>query len=124
MTFQDSLRKILDDEERRTVSDSFGGPALRGKAPSFEVKRVVGWLLEHIEDFSVNSTVRKVSELSRFLRPNELKYVLGAAVRFAFLIELTNLSISSTKMKTRWLEGNIIKTRPDSYANYRGIFAP
>jgi hypothetical protein len=124
MSFPEDFKKIFDDEEGRTVSNSFGGTALSGRAPSFRVERVVGWLSEHVGAYPNDNTVQKINQLEGYFATNELKYVLGAAVRFAFLIELTNLNISSTKMKTRWLEGNIIKTRPDSFDNYRGLFAP
>ena len=124
MTFSENFQKIFNDEEKRTVSSSFGGAALSGKAPSFRVERAVDWLLGHAGDYKDNDTIQKINQLEKHFIKKELKYVLSAAVRFAFLVELTNLKISSTKMKTRWLEGKIIKTRPGSFENYQGVFEP
>ncbi len=124
MTFPENFQKIFDDEEKQTVSNSFGGDALSGKAPSFRVERAVDWLLENAGDYKNNNTIQKINQLEKYFVQKDLKYVLRAAVRFAFLIELTNFKITSTKMKTRWLEGKITKTRPHSFENYQGVFAP
>ena len=84
MSFPEDFKKIFDDEEGRTVSNSFGGTALSGRAPSFRVERVVGWLSEHVGDYPNDNTVQKINQLEGYFAINELKYVLGAAVRFAF----------------------------------------
>ena len=52
------------------------------------------------------------------------KYTLECLGRFSFCIELTNLAITSTKMKTRWVAGRITKTRPGTFENYEGSFEP
>jgi hypothetical protein len=45
-------------------------------------------------------------------------------VRFSFLIELTNLKIGLTKMKTRWLPGKILMPQPNSFEPVVGTFEP
>jgi hypothetical protein len=52
------------------------------------------------------------------------KYSLECLGRFSFCIELTNLRITSTKMKTRWVLGRITKTLQGTFENYEGDFSP
>ncbi len=49
---------------------------------------------------------------------------MGALLRFAFLIELTNLTVGSTKMKTRWMPGLILMPQPGSFEPFQGTFQP
>ena len=54
----------------------------------------------------------------------EFSAIIASLVRFSFLIELTNLSVGSTKMKTRWLPGKIKMPQPDSFEPIDGTFEP
>ncbi|BCG18875.1 hypothetical protein [Vibrio alginolyticus] len=118
-----NFRNLMELVERETVSDSFGGPQLQGKAPSYRVSVLTKWLIENYPTESC-STSTLLTNLSQRTNDAEFSYIVESCIRFAFLIELTNLGITSTKMKTRWLEGSIIKTMPGSYQNYRGPFSP
>ena len=50
--------------------------------------------------------------------------IIASLVRFSFLIELTNLKVGSTKMKTRWLPGKIKMPQPGSFEPIDGMFEP
>jgi hypothetical protein len=57
--------------------------------------------------------------------PNGLfQTVIADLIRFSFLIELTNLSVGSTRMKTRWLPGRILKSAAKSFEPIQGLFKP
>lgn len=118
------LEAALDAEEVRTVSDSFGGAKIPGRAPPFMVSTVATAAKEAFALHPGHVASQAYEALQRALPANVVEYLLQAAIRFAFLIELTNLSITSTKMRTRWLPGQIIKVVPGSFANVRGAFSP
>ena len=117
------LKHSFEALEKSTVSDSFGGPALPGRAPDFRFVPILDALLPNIDhlDAAIRASVIKIG-----LRvdPKVLLSIVRAAGRFSFCIELTNLTITSTKMKTRWMPGKIIQTRPDSFQNFEGFFKP
>lgn len=119
----DQLRSDFDQLEKNTVSDSFGGPSIRGRAPDFDFCPLIDSLNSQNETMD-EALAKTIELLSRTVKPKGLKYILRAAARFAFCIELTNLKITSTKMKTRWMPGSIIKTRPNSFQNFKGVFSP
>ncbi|WP_291317146.1 hypothetical protein [Desulfuromonas sp.] len=123
MPFSDELRAQLEESERVSVSDSFGGPALGGRAPDFRFADIVDWIIAQ-DNNGAEQVHGYINRLGLRLNRAELKYVVSSLFRFSFLIELTNLGINSTKMKTRWVRGEIIKTRPNSFENYRGEFSP
>lgn len=115
---QDELKRKLEEEELRTVSDSFGGTSLGGKAPSYSISSIADWLITRA------SELEEIVPLLEKFDNQEFRYVIQCLIRFSFLIELTNLKISSTKLKTRWLAGKIIKTNPTNFTNYSGSFEP
>lgn len=119
MTFEQDLYDLLTNHEKATVSDSFGGSKLgTNKAPNFSVSTMAKELLVIVQRYSNHNISRKVKLLDEVFR-NQSKGLVNFSskflnliqriIRFSFLIELTNLSISSTKMKTRWFPGEINK---------------
>jgi len=118
MSDVEKLRELIEAEERRTVGNAFGG---KGKTGVFSVPNVAAAIAE----LQLPGTVgRLLSHLRRELSAREFLYVLRGTVRFAFLIELTNLKVGSTKMKTRWLPGLILMPQPGSFAPIQGRFEP
>ena len=109
--------------EDSTVGSSFGGPATDARAPSFNFSPIVDWSIANLQAFP-DSVQEDLMRIGSFLTVGEFKYLFSALYRFSFCIELTNLRITSTKMKTRWVPVKIIKTRIGTYDNYEGDFAP
>lgn len=121
--FVQKIKNLIESIELKTVSNSFGALKLDGKAPVFPVLSITAFFLENYS-FRQCRTSKLLTALACLTNADEFKYVIGSTIRFAFLIELTNLGITSTKLKTRWMEGFILKTHPASYQNYRGLFNP
>ena len=125
MSLKSLLRIAFENEESQTVSDSFGGDKLSGtRSPAFSIRQIYGVLMELFVQFSdepVSTNFRKIENLTN---ASIAKDILLSSLRFSFLIELTNLKIASTKMKTRWVPGKIIKIQQDSYKNVQGDFSP
>ena len=122
-----NLNQKLVEEELRTVSDSFGAKKIPGKAPSYNFKEILEWF----EKIITSNTDKPLKELhkniNKIITKTDIKtknYILKSTFRFSFLIELTNLKITSTKFKTRWHPCKIIKTKKDSFQNYEGNFDP
>jgi len=118
------LKAALDAEEMRTVSDSFGGVKIPGRAPPFRISTIAAEAKRAFALYPDHVASRAYDALRQNLPITVGEYLLQAAIRFSFLVELTNLSITSTKMRTRWLPGQIIKVQPGSFANVRGTFSP
>lgn len=123
MTQKSQLKEKLEQLEIDTVSNSFGGTAIDGKAPTFAFKPIMEWIGSVFND-GEEDLARSLSILKEKFDHRGFKYTLECLGRFAFCIELTNLNITSTKMKTRWVPGRITKTRPGTYSNYEGDFKP
>lgn len=126
MAFKQDLKRLLENGETSTVSDSFGGTKIEGKAPSFKVSLITNFILDYINGAENHLVVfpPEINTLNTALTQSEFSYLINCLVRFSYLIELTNLGITSTKMKTRWYPGHIIKTQVGTYQNYRGEFSP
>jgi hypothetical protein len=118
------LQEQLQSEELKTVGTAFGGSL--GKGGSFSVPRIRDVILEHSQYPSGGQLEEAVSRTARaFARHRDFhKQLVSRALRFAFLIELTNLDVGSTKMKTRWLPGLILKEQPGSYEPKPTEFQP
>lgn len=124
MALEEELRSALEREERRTVSDAFGGRKADGRTKSYSVAQIRDWLFSQ-ESASSSSPLFDALVRARQLRPpNVPKIVVGNLIRFSFLIELTNLKVGSTKMKTRWVPGFILMSRPGSFEPVRRSFEP
>ena len=125
MTHKERLRTALEELEHATVSDSFGGNPLEGKAPRFSFRTKIEAFVNNIlGDEHPNQLAQNLAQLQRTMDAGVFKYTVSCLGRFSFCIELTNLSITSTKMKTRWVPGRIVKTRPGTFENFEGSFAP
>ncbi len=124
MILHNSFRELLEQQEFTTVSDAFGGPSLGPRAPAFRITPVQQWLLS--QSFEPNAGVLDavLCSAKATLPPSLLPLVVKNCMRFAFLIELTNLTVKSTKMKTRWLPGQIMMPQPGSFIHVRGQFEP
>lgn len=124
VSVKNELLEVLETEEQNTVSNSFGGAKIDGRTPSFSVRRITTSVEQSTVNHANNDVSLQINRLSSKFNPAELRYAIGAVIRFSFLIELTNLKITSTKMKTRWFPGQITKTQPGTFTNYPGDFAP
>jgi len=123
MPVRQELKDRFERLELVTVSDSFGGKSVIGKAPVFAFKPIIVWFGGQ-SDRLPGPLSADLDLLKRTMDGPSFKYTLECLGRFAFCIELTNLGITSTKMKTRWMSGLITKTRPGTFENYEGEFAP
>ncbi|MEZ8288905.1 hypothetical protein [Vibrio sp. 10N.237.312.B06] len=123
MYIKDELQQKFEELERRTVSDSFGGEAIEGRAPVFAFKPIMHWAAYNHGRFE-EPLSRNLDAIKNSMSAKCFKYTMECLGRFAFCIELTNLSITSTKMKTRWVLGRITKTRQGTFENFEGDFSP
>ena len=123
MSFSEDLKKLLEQEEIETVSNAFGGPKAAGRTQSYSVAKIRDWILEqqYTEETSIERILKAAQEE---LHSGIFKKIIGNLVRFSFLIELTNLTVGSTKMKTRWLPGLILMPQHGSFEPVRGSFEP
>ena len=119
-----ALKAALETEELRTVSDAFGGIKCDGKTPSFNIDSVLTTLAHSCAFYPTDPISVSIGLLRTQLSQKECDFVVGSLIRFCFLIELTNISITSTKMKTRWMPAKIIRTIPGSFQNYKADFVP
>lgn len=125
MSIANILEVALESEENRTVSDSFGGTRIPGRAaPSFRVPTITAAAKEAFGRHPGHAASLAYNVLLRAYPATIADSLLQSAIRFAFIIELTNLKITSTKMKTRWVPGLITKVEPGSFANIQGTFSP
>lgn len=122
MGFEDDLRQRLEREEAETVGDAFGGhvPAAR---KNYSVVTIRNWIIATTAPPATPLTI--AIDRARSALPGPLfKAVVENLVRYAFLIELTNLKIGSTKMKTRWVPGLIKMPQEGSFEPINGTFQP
>jgi hypothetical protein len=124
LTIEEALRRLLEAEEVSTVGDAFGGVKSAIKAQSFSVAKIRDELISSIDILGDSELKTALLEARAFLPPRLFKLSIGNLIRFAFLIELTNLTVGSTKMKTRWVSGFILMSQPNSYEPIKGNFKP
>ena len=121
MSFFSKLRSIIEKEEARTVGKSFGGS---GTSASFSVPRLRDWVLDNSNLKGVSGLYSHYIQISRFLDKRVRTSFIASAIRFSFLIELTDLKVGSTKMKSRWLPGQILMPQDGSFEPIQGVFEP
>jgi len=121
MSLKVRLKEKFEQLEIDTACDSFGGEPVEGKAPVFAFKPIMKWVGSEFNN-GEESLALNLNILKENLSPKGFKYTLECLGRFSFCIELTNLNITSTKMKTRWVLGRITKTKPGTFENYEGNF--
>jgi hypothetical protein len=122
MAFEDELRERLESEEIETVGTAFGGN-LPTTHTSYSVVCIRNWIVAQTLQPTTPITIaldRARSSLSARL----YRLVVGDLIRFSFLIELTNLKVGSTKMKTRWMPGKILMPQASSFEPIQGTFQP
>lgn len=122
MAFEDDLRALLEREEIETAGTAFGGTT-EATRKSYSVVTVRNWIVSNPAPPTTSLTTaidRARSALSAPL----FRWVVECLVRYSFLMELTNLTVGSTKMKTRWLPGLILMPQPNSFEPIRGTFQP
>ena len=124
MVFVEQLRSLLEQQEQDTVGKAFGGPATKGRSRSYSVPSIRDYITEtplFIGDSSIAKALRRTHGVFSTV---QFKIIVASLIRYSFLIELTNLKVGSTKMKTRWLPGLILMPQGGSYAPIEGSFEP
>jgi hypothetical protein len=122
MAFEDDLRERLQREELETVGTAFGGTTATTHT-SYSVPNIRNWIVATPAAPSTPLTIG-INRARSALPAPLFRSVIGCLVRYSFLIELTNLTVGSTKMKTRWLPGLILMPQPGSFEPIRGTFQP
>lgn len=121
MSFSENLKKLLEEQENTTVGDAFGG---KGKKKAYSITRIRDWIVQQAP-FSNDSNIERIFQRTYRIVPSDyFPTAIANSIRYSFLIELTNLKVGSTKMKTRWLPGYILMPQPGSFEPVRGVFKP
>lgn len=121
---EQELKNLLEQEERDTVSDAFGGQKAPGATKSYSVSKIRDVILARNFVAGAPPVATALAQAKNALPAKAFKLTLGNLIRFAFLIELTNLKVGSTKMKTRWVPGDILMPQNGSFEPIRGSFQP
>lgn len=123
MLSQDELRQILETEETETVGTAFGGTA-NALRRSYSVPKIRDRILS-VAPFEGKSPIEQALHRAHatFSRKT-LSVVVASLIRFSFLIELTKPKVDSTKMKTRWVPGQILMPIVGSSETVQGTFRP
>lgn len=120
MPFTQDLKEQLEAAETSTVGTSFGGV---GPKANFSVTALRNWVAENIR-YDDSGLAEAYERLNVLCSDRVMKSLLSSAIRTSFLIELTDIRVGSTKMKTRWLPGLILMPQPGSFAPIQGSFEP
>lgn len=124
MVFVEQLRSLLEQQEQDTVDKAFGGPATEGRRRSYSIVSIRNYITEMLL-FTGDSSIEKVlGRANNVFSTVQFRIVVASLIRYSFLIELTNLTVGSTKMKTRWLPGLILMPQDGSYEPIKGSFEP
>lgn len=123
MSFLDRLRNILEKEEKETVGSAFGG-LNKPTHKSFSVTSVRNFVIENSSSLGNSNLEQSLKRASQVFSKIQFKTFVANFIRYSFLIELTNLKVGSTKMKTRWLPGKILMPQKDSFEPIQGTFKP
>ena len=121
MQFFNELRIQIEREESRTVGDSFGGTGTTGK---FSVPTLRNWVIENLALNGAREIIDAYTTICAYLSGSAKRSFVTSALRFSFLIELTDLKVGSTKMKSRWLPGRILVSQNGSFEPIEGVFEP
>lgn len=123
MPIADKLREFLEREERETVGTAFGG-STGPSHPKYSVPQIRDFLASRIPSMPSGPLEEALIRMQSHVPKPLFKAALGSITRFSFLIELTNLKVGSTKMKTRWLPGRILMAQAGSFEPVQGVFEP
>ena len=118
------LELLLEHEETDTVSDAFGGAKANGGTKSYSVAKIRDAIVGMAFDVDGGPLDAALATAKHELPAPLFKLMVGNLIRFSFLIELTNLKVGSTKMKTRWVAGDILMPQQGSFEPVRGKFIP
>jgi hypothetical protein len=120
MPFFEELKDAIESEETRTVGRSFGGT---GPSASFSVPKLRDWFVGRVgqDDNPCRQPYGRIFEIAG---KKTTLGIVASLLRFSFLIELTDLNVGSTKMKSRWLPGLILMPQPNSFQPIQGTFQP
>ena len=123
MPIEDDLRDALEQEERETVGSAFGGTE-QATRKSYSVAKTRDFLLARLPIAPNGVFDQALIRMQDSVSQRLLRIALGSIIRFSFLVELTNLKVGSTKMKTRWLPGRILMPQAHSFEPVQGTFEP
>lgn len=121
MEFVEELQTILETAEDDSVGTSFGGT---GNTKSFSVAKIREWIISQAPYSGTSGVETALNHLYNTLTKRMFSIVVANLLRFSFLIELTDLKVGSTKMKTRWLSGQISVSEKGSFKTVHGTFQP
>lgn len=116
-----TLREKLQLEESESVGSAFGGT---GQKRVFSVPAVRDALLSALDLAPTENLKTVIKDLKAKLSAGIFTKTISALIRFSFIIELTNLTVGSTKMKTRWQPGKILMPQAGSFEPVPGVFKP
>ncbi|MFX0204190.1 MAG: hypothetical protein ACFFCW_49465 [Candidatus Hodarchaeota archaeon] len=122
MPFTEEIKEHLELQERCTVGSAFGGTG--GATGSYSIASIRDLILRYSPFHGPSEIEQALRRASNIFPRQVLKIVIGNLIRFSFLIELTNITVGSTKMKTRWLQGLILMPQAGSFEPIRGSFQP
>jgi hypothetical protein len=123
MPFFDDLRERLEREEYETVGPAFGGDRPTTHS-SYSIATIRDWVITQAPYSEATAIDIALKRALTSLPKRLFKTIVGNLIRFSFLIELTNLKVGSTKMKTRWLPGRILMPQAGSFEPVEGVFEP
>lgn len=123
MAFLDELRELLEAEETLSAGKVFGGTTKATKT-SYSVATVRDRILQEAPFEGASPFENALARARGLVSARQLSLIVASLLRFSFLIELTNLDVTSTKMKTRWLPGKIKMPQPGSFTPIEGTFEP
>jgi hypothetical protein len=123
MPFLDDLKQYFKTEEQETVGKAFGGnqPVIR---KSYSVTSIRDWIIGQDFQYGDSPADHALSRAVQIFPVDVFKIIVANLIRFSFLIELTNLKVGSTKMKTRWVPGLIQMPQEGSFEPIQGSFEP
>ena len=123
MSWQEKLRQKLEAEERDTVGNAFGGTST-SKRKIYSVPAIRDWIVASAPYAGTSSLEQSLRRAHSTIPEPRFSRILACLIRFSFLIELTNLKVGSTKMKTRWMPGKIQMSQDASFIPEEGTFEP
>ena len=124
MSVLTDLQTWLETEERSTVGDAFGGPKQPGRSRSYSIPQTRNKVLAATPQRGASDLDDVLVQAKAILPSDLFETSVENLLRFSFVIELTNLTVGSTKMKTRWLTGKILMSQPGSFEPIQGEFRP
>jgi len=123
MAFLDELRDLFERQERETVGNAFGGPSVTARS-NYSITSIRDLILGFAPFNGTSEPERALRRAGGLFPRRTLSLVVANLVRFSYLIELTNITVGSTKMKTRWVPGLILMPQEGSFEPIRGSFEP